>query len=352
MALGIVGYQFVFATSSSILRPSSEGTYLQWKPSVGTTHYTTVDETTCNGNTDYVATTTVGSRDSYGISLVSIPNGSTITDIAITPCASRHQSGSGSAVMDVFYRLNGVNSADAGAYAVSGTTPVKLATTTFSGLSRNKATSDTLQVGAVFTSGDKGARLSQIVVVITYTPLNAPTALDAVNASSSQNNLSWTDNATNEDGFKIERSLNSSLGPWTQIATTTTNTVAYSDTSVSADQTYYYRIRAFNTGGDSSYSNSDYAITASVVPNAPSNLTTTASSTGIALTWTDNSLNEEGFKVERSTDGINFSEIGQKLLNITTYLDLGLASGTYYYQVRAFNAIGNSAYSNTTSTTI
>lgn len=344
--------QLVFADSTASLLSSSDGSYLQWTPSIGTTHYILVDESTCNGTIDYNSTNTVGNRDSYGVNIASIPNGSTITAIEITPCASRNKTGGGSATMNVFYQFNGVDSADAGSYALIGTTPTQLAATTFSGLSLVKGSVSALKIGAVLSAGTKGARLSRIAVVVTYTPLAAPSSLGATNVSGSQNNLSWTDNSSNEDGFKIESSLNNQFGPFSQIATTSANVVSYSNTGLTADQTYYYRIRAFNAGGNSSYTNTAYAITATVAPSDPSNLTTTASSSSAALNWSQSSTNEEGFKVERGTDGVNFTEIATKGINVTNHVDPGLAPGTYYYRVRAFNVIGNSGYSNTASTTI
>jgi galactose oxidase-like protein/glyoxal oxidase-like protein/fibronectin type III domain protein len=82
---------------------------------------------------------------------------------------------------------------------------------------------------------------------------------------------------------------------------------------------------------------------------APSNLLATAvSGTRIDLTWTDNSNNENGFKIERSPDGLTFTEIATVGANVTTYSNTGLTCATFYqYRVRAYNANGNSAYSNT-----
>ena len=132
--IALVG-QFVGAATSSVILPTSDGNYTQWTPKTGTSHFAMVDETPCNGTTDYNSTNTVGNRDSYTMSLSSIPAGATITEIAIAPCASRNSNGGGSATMNVFYRLNSTDSSDAGAYALSGTTPTSLATTTFRGLS-------------------------------------------------------------------------------------------------------------------------------------------------------------------------------------------------------------------------
>ena len=346
LAIGILFIQLAFANITGISTPFRDGAYLQWTPSTGTTHYTLVDESACNGTTDYNATTIIGNRDSYGISISSIPSGATITKIDIKPCASRNNKGSGSATINVFYRFNGVNSSDAGNYALIGTTPTELATTSFTSLSLVRGPSSTLEIGAVLSAGNKGARLSRIVTQITYDPLLAPSNLNAVNISSSQNDVSWIDNSSNEDGFRVERSTNSASGPWPQIATTSANAVSYSDTGLTADQTYFYRVRGFNAEANTAYTNTDFVITATVVPNDPSNLNAAASSTTAILNWTDNATNEEGTKIERSTDNINFTEINSTGSNAVTYTDFSLAPGTYYYQIRAFNVMGNSGYSN------
>ncbi|MBI2039306.1 MAG: fibronectin type III domain-containing protein [Candidatus Niyogibacteria bacterium] len=342
--------QIVFADVTSSLLPISDGTYLQW--STTGAHYVSVDEPNCDGGSSFVWTTGKDNRDSYDLNLTSIPDGSTITDIEIAPCASHHKTGGSNSVMNIFYRLNDVDSSDTGNYMLSGTVPVELTPSTFSGLSVVKSSQTTLQIGAVLSSGSKGARLSRIAAKITYILLSAPSNLDAINVSGSQNNLSWVDNSSNEDGFKIERSLNNQEGPFSEIASTITDVVSYNDADLTADQTYYYRVRAFNVGGNSDYSNIDHAITATVAPNAPSDLTVITASSTATLNWVDNSTNEEGFKVERSTNNLNFAEIATKGIGVTNHIDPDLSPDTYYYRIRAFNLIGNSSYSNTASTTI
>jgi hypothetical protein len=86
-------------------------------------------------------------------------------------------------------------------------------------------------------------------------------------------------------------------------------------------------------------------------PTAPSDLTATAiSKSQINLAWTDNSSNEDGFKIERSTNGTSWSQIATVGPNASNYSSTGLsANKLYYYRVRAYNALGNSAYSNTAS---
>jgi hypothetical protein len=186
----------------------------------------------------------------------------------------------------------------------------------------------------------------------TCAPPNVPSGLIASAVSQTQINLSWTDNDTVEDGFKIERSHNGT--DWTQIATVGTNITTYSDSDgLGCEGTYHYRVRAYNSYGDSGYSNTDDDTTnACTGPAAPSGLSgTAASSTQIDLTWTDNSGDELGFRIERSLNGeIGWTQIAEVGSNVTSYSDNGLTPGTtYYYRVRAYHAGGNSAYSSVAS---
>lgn len=194
------------------------------------------------------------------------------------------------------------------------------------------------------------------------TKLSAPSNLSSSSVSSSGINLSWTDNSDNESGFRIERASDNggSAGAFSQIATVQTNMHSYSDTGLNSSTKYYYRVNSYNSSNNSAYSNIANATTnppPTTIPNSPSGLTAnTVSSSGINLSWVDNSNNEEGFRVERAPDngGIagTFSLLTTVATNINSYNDTGLSASTkYYYRLRAYNSVGNSGYSNEANAT-
>ncbi len=347
------------AASTGNTMPTSDGFYTQWTPSTGTSHFALVDETPCNGTTDYNSTTVVGNRDSYGVSLASVPDGATITRIDIKPCASRVSSGGTNPVMNVFYRSNGFNSANAGSYSLTGTTPTELATSSYSSLALIKSSTSTLEVGAVLTSSTKGARLSRIVTTLTYTALTAPTNLTGVawpSSTSTAIRLSWSNGTTSIAGHAIERSTDAVN--WVAIASTTgTATNYYDNSGLSVLTTYYHRVRAFNYAGYSTYSNVATTTTIDFPPTAPSGIIVTPSFIGsstwdMIVDWNDNSSNETGFVVQRSFNGSSYTHIATTSADTITYTDPSRTAGTYSYRVRAFNSGGNSAFTTSASTTI
>lgn len=72
--------------------------------------------------------------------------------------------------------------------------------------------------------------------------------------------LSWSDNSTNEVGFRIERRTGTT-GTYAEIATVGVNTASYTDVNLPNGTTYCYRVRAYNSGGTSGYSNEQCATT-------------------------------------------------------------------------------------------
>ncbi|GAA4441922.1 hypothetical protein GCM10023091_27850 [Ravibacter arvi] len=187
---------------------------------------------------------------------------------------------------------------------------------------------------------------SNVVQITTLdVPPAAPTGLAAVAVSSSQINLTWKDNSGNETGFEIERSTDGKN--FVKTGDAGANAVAFQQSGLAPATRYWFRVRSRNSRGGSSYSNIADATTRDVPPANPAGLSATAISyQQISLKWTDQSGNETGFEIERSTDGKTFQKIVSVAANVTSYQNTGLTELTqYYYRVRAVNAIGSSGYS-------
>jgi hypothetical protein len=95
--------------------------------------------------------------------------------------------------------------------------------------------------------------------------------------------------------------------------------------------------------------------TQNLAPLSPTNLQVAsvvphdANRNDITITWTTNSFNETGYEVWRSTNGTTFSLLATLPPNSMSFTDSSLGAGTYYYKVRAFNANGDSLFTNVDS---
>ena len=181
----------------------------------------------------------------------------------------------------------------------------------------------------------------------------APTNLIATVASPSQINLAWTDNSSNEDGFRIERCTGSTCTNFVQVGQVTANVKSWPSTGLTSSTTYRYRVIAFNITG-TAVSNIAAATTPATVPAAPSGLTATVGMGQVSLSWTDNSFDETGFRVQRCAGAgcTSFAQVGQPGANVQSFNDTSvLASTTYRYRVVAYNSAGNSSPSNVVEVT-
>jgi predicted phage tail protein len=113
----------------------------------------------------------------------------------------------------------------------------------------------TLKIVAVVLLSLTVAYLFTAIATTPPTPPAAPSLLTATVVSCNCIRLNWRDNSTNEQGFKIERCQGTSCSSFTQIATVGANVTTYSNTGLTAGVSYSYRVRAYNAGGNSAYSN-------------------------------------------------------------------------------------------------
>ena len=181
----------------------------------------------------------------------------------------------------------------------------------------------------------------------------APSNATAVPASDNALEVRWQDNSSNETGFRVYRSTTGPGGQFYLRATTGPGATRYIDSSLSPGTKYCYRVAAFTHGGISGYSNTACATTPAP-PRAPTNtVATPQSSSAVEVTWTDNSTNEDGFRLERAAGTTGPWELADTAgRDVTAVVDVARAAELQVcYRVFAFNANGVSAPSNLTCTT-
>lgn len=175
----------------------------------------------------------------------------------------------------------------------------------------------------------------------------APSNLSASNVQPTAAPLTWSDNSSDETDFQVTRSPNGA-DSWMQVGVVGANVTSFTDAGLTCATTYYYAVHARNAQGQAT--SNVIAVTsgdcAPPPPAAPSHLSASnVQKTAATLSWSDNSDNETGFKVERSPDGsTGWAEIATLGANVATHTDTGLTCNTRYsYRVRAANANGDSA---------
>lgn len=84
--------------------------------------------------------------------------------------------------------------------------------------------------------------------------------------------LTWQDNSTNETGFQVERCTGAACTNFALIGAPGLNVTTYVDSTLADATTYCYRVRAINSGGASTYTNTACATTTTPIPAAPTNL--------------------------------------------------------------------------------
>lgn len=165
--------------------------------------------------------------------------------------------------------------------------------------------------------------------------------------------LEWTDDTFYEDGTFIERKRGAS-GSYTELAEVDANVTTFTDNTVVAGNTYYYRARHYTTYDFyTDYSNEAVVIVPELPPNPPTNLRISEVDTNLyLLNWEDNSSDEDGFQLWRQ-DGVNDEFFLYKSYPPNTIADNVLLPDnglTYYFKVRSYRGELTSEFSNTVGT--
>src|SRR5206468_4179295 len=119
---------------------------------------------------------------------------------------------------------------------------------------------------------------SNVACAATWPPApSQPGSLSGAGTYNSDNpalgaiSLAWQDKATNETSYNVERSSDNKS--WSVIATLAANSTSYTDTGLTLNATYYYRVRCFNGPTASQYSTSVTVVAKPTAPAQPGSLT-------------------------------------------------------------------------------
>lgn len=169
---------------------------------------------------------------------------------------------------------------------------------------------------------------------------DAPSNLVAAAIDTVSISLSWQDNSNNEEGFQV---YSWDGMQWGSIGTTAENITHDTVAGLWPWTEYSFRVKAFNSMGESDFSNSAVATTEQIViPSAPGNLVLQPIDYNrILISWTDNSNNETGFAVQRRLPTGSFITITVTASNDTSFSDDFLtAQALFYYRVGAVGPDG------------
>jgi len=231
-------------------------------------------------------------------------------------------------------------------------------------LLRDHAWSVYMGSGGVYGAGTYGARKDTSLLYVW--PVRAgqfgdliisPSNLTAKATSASKIVLGWKDNSDNETGFKLERKRGNcdSANSWAELpASIAADAITYTNSGLTANTTYSYRLRAYNASRNSDYSNCASAKTALVgTPNAPTNLKATSNAANkVTLTWADVATNETRVEIYRKMGAGTFALLHTiESANVESYADTtatgNVSTTAYSYYIQTCNATGCSPATNT-----
>ena len=167
--------------------------------------------------------------------------------------------------------------------------------------------------------------------------LEAPSGVAVSRGTGTALAVSWQAVA-GASGYVIERSADG-VG-FADVGTVASSATSWTDASLPVSMRYFYRVRATDASGRSAASEIVNAISR---PSAVTNAAVTALTTSqLVLNWRDTS-GDGGYRIERSTDGVTFTQIATLGTNVPSYAASGLAVGTnYWFRITPMSAYGDS----------
>jgi titin len=215
-----------------------------------------------------------------------------------------------------------------------------------------------IKPGTSATKAIEKASFDALEPRVMFTVLPAPVGLAATSPSTSEVDLTWTQDTGNTGYIVQAETATTPSAVWTNLTTVATNVTSFAVTSfpgtgsstvsLAAGTSYSFRIEAVNASGDSPTSNT---VVGATLPAAPTLTSVPASPTSVTLNWTA-VTGATSYVLSRSTD-LNtwttvstLSPVAPATVPPTTYTNTGLTSSTtYYYKLTAVDASGASTAS-------
>ena len=172
-----------------------------------------------------------------------------------------------------------------------------------------------------------------------------PTNLTISLVENNKIQLNWEDNSTNETKFIIDRKRGA-FNWFDNYSEVLANIISFKDNiSTNSDTIYSYRVRAFNEEEYSAYTDTVAWISENAKPSNLEIIQLVQDS--LKLTWQDNSIGEQYFRIDRKIGNLNWTENYTKVDgNLTEFIDNNTALfDTCYYKIFAVSGISNSDYS-------
>ena len=171
---------------------------------------------------------------------------------------------------------------------------------------------------------------------------SAPTSLSITRNSDTSATLSWTrpsDAGTTWEKVYIYRSVDGN--EYTSLTNIAGTATSYTDTTTTANHSYQYQVKSYNSGGGGQYSTAATTSTIYNTPSAPTAVTAAPvlNSTNVTLTLSNNATTATGFDVQYSADGETWSTSGLTVQSSSgdpvTTINLGMTNGgQFYFRVR------------------
>ncbi len=189
-------------------------------------------------------------------------------------------------------------------------------------------------------AGAQGEPSNPIPLSNPVEPPAAPSGLSTTSVSHSQIDLSWEDNSGNETSFRIERKTEADSF-WSEIGNVAAESTAYSDAGLLELTTYYYRVRAYNSGGYSDFSE-EASATTNEAPLAPPRdfiASDGLHNDRIALQWTHPAIGPtpDGYRIYKALDQSGTYELAATVGYVTQWEDTDVPDvSPYWYKLLSY----------------